>query len=104
MLLPKTSIDNAARVAGRILDMLKDESVQGPGGPMPVRASIGVVGIGKHGFDLKKLPHPVPQTYWEGMAALMIQGADSMLYQAKKSKGPHLHVGDAIGWPSISSE
>lgn len=104
VLLPKTSIENAARVAERILEMLQNESVQGPGDPLPVRVSIGVAGLGKHGFDMPKIPHPVPQPYWDAMAARLVQGADSMLYLAKKSPGPGLHIGDAIEWPPFISE
>jgi two-component system, cell cycle response regulator len=104
VLLPKTSIENAARVAERILEMLQDESVQSPQGPLSVRVSIGIAGVGKHGFDMQKIPHPVPQAYWAAMAARLVQGADSMLYLAKKSPGPHLHIGDAIEWPDVLSE
>ena len=101
VLLPHTSVASAAIVGRRIQEFLEGKMVIGPRGPIPVRASIGVVGIGEHGFDSDDIPRPVPNAYWTAMAQALVHAADEMLYQAKTQKGERLCVGKEIVWKSL---
>jgi len=96
--LPQTPIENAHLVGQRILDLIKDSLIEGPGGPFRVRASIGIAGIGSHDFSPDDIPRPIPQQYLEHMCETLVDAADKMLYQAKKDSSFRLKVGPAIDW------
>lgn len=96
--LPQTPLENAHLVGQRVLDLIEGETVPGPDGPLPVQASIGVVGLASHEYEPEDIPRPLPQAYLEAMCDALVEGADTMLYQAKKAKGTRMMIGEALAW------
>jgi diguanylate cyclase (GGDEF)-like protein len=98
VLLPLTPLERARIVADRILEFLALASVPGPEGKLPLEVSIGMVDIDGALFPAEGVPIPVPQSYYEKMAELLVARADAAMYEAKRQSGSRLRAGDCVGW------
>ncbi len=100
VILPLTSVEGALVVGKMILELLRDKSIQGPDGPIPVRVSIGIGELGIMEFDHNRISS-MPHSYFEQLAKQFIKQTDKMLYQAKQKGGNCICVESNIAWPEI---
>jgi len=96
--LPNTSLEYVHIAAQRIQVGLCDQSVEGASGSIPVKCSIGACGIAACDFEAEVIPRPVPNSYFNEMAKVLIQGADQMLYQAKQNGRACSMIGNSLKW------
>ncbi len=90
-------------IAKRILDTLCGKTVEGQQITLAVEASIGIIVLQAHDFDLGQVPRPIPSSYFENMARALIDEADRSLYRAKhKVQGKHYEQGQPVPWPLLS--
>ena len=101
VILPQTPVENIDIVINRIYELLKGQSIECADGPIEIRCSIGASSVIPQRFDQERIPRPLPQGYYERMSKAMIAGADSMLYEEKKSrKGKGVSCA-AVPWPDL---
>jgi len=103
MILPETDSPGALKVGQRILDLLKDQSVAGPAGPLPVRCSVGLVVLEPPQFGPSGLPEPMTKSYFQNMAQLVIRSADEALYRAKQTPGGEPVAAPPASWRPAAS-
>ncbi|NLD47735.1 MAG: diguanylate cyclase [Clostridiaceae bacterium] len=85
ILLPNTPLENVSIVTKRIYEYLQGKHIEGDFGSIPIQCSMGVCGLKIKEGDLADLQQPIPQVYIDEIAKQLIDGADKMLYQAKKN-------------------
>ncbi len=101
VLLPNTPLENVHVVIKRIQEYLKQKNAEENFCGIPVECSIGACGIEIHDFKLEDLPRPIPQSYFDNIAKLLISEADQMLYQAKQNGRGRACIGNIIKWPEF---
>jgi diguanylate cyclase (GGDEF)-like protein len=89
-------------LAARVLDLLRSESLEGPDGRWSVAGSIGVSLLEAHDFDVADIPRPIPASYFDDMAKLLIDGADKALYKAKSAGGSCAFSSEPLQWKAFS--
>lgn len=97
ILLPQTPLAGAVVVVNQILRLLGEKEVEGPQGPIQLKASIGVSGIGFEPPE-KKNSSGVSKEYFETMSQTLIQKSDEMLYKAKSKGGNCMQLGTILEW------
>jgi diguanylate cyclase (GGDEF)-like protein len=98
VVLPQSEEDGAEVVARRILSLLAGTTVEGPDGPLPLQASIGLSTLKKFSLSITDLPRPISQAYFQKMAQELIRRADDALYQAKRDERNRLQLGEPTEW------
>ncbi|MDQ2086237.1 diguanylate cyclase [Herbivorax sp. ANBcel31] len=101
ILMPNTPLENLHIVIERIQKNLKKKKVKGSLENIPVECSIGACGIEIHNLKDQDIPRPIPQSYFDNMAKLLISKADKMLYKSKQNGGSCYFTGDPLKWPCI---
>jgi diguanylate cyclase (GGDEF)-like protein len=101
IILPQTPTDEAVCVGQRILETLSDKWVPSPAGDLPLRSSVGVGSLPPHEISPVAIPRPVPHTYFQDMATLLIEQADRALFTAKRAGGSAIHSAEALSWAPI---
>ena len=94
-------IDKAEIVGERILDFIKENSVNSPEGMIKLKASIGICCIKSHDITNNEIPKPVPQEYFENTAKEFIKCTDQMLYKAKKNIEKKICIDNLLAWKSF---
>jgi diguanylate cyclase (GGDEF)-like protein len=89
-------------LAKRILELLRDEVVQGPTGSWSVAGSIGISLLNAHDFDPAMLPRPMAAAYFDDMAKLLIDAADQALYRAKNAGGSCAFSSPPLEWKALA--
>ncbi|MDB5887734.1 MAG: hypothetical protein JWM03_606 [Rhodocyclales bacterium] len=103
VLLREPGSQGGELIAKRILEALRGKTVEGQQVSLPVEASIGISVLRPHEFDLSKVPRPIPLSYFENMAHILIDEADRALYRAKHQlDGCHYEQGEPIQWGALS--
>jgi diguanylate cyclase (GGDEF)-like protein len=103
IVLPYTSIEGAAIVGQRILDMLRDKSVPSSAGDLPLLGSVGLGVVLPRNLPLANVPRPVPYAYFQNIGQQLIQQADAALYEAKHAGKNCLRAAEGFDWPPIQS-
>lgn len=85
ILLPNTPLENVTTVTKRIYEYLQGKSIEGDFGSIPIQCSMGVCGLKIRDEDFADMPQPISQSFIDEIAKKLIDGADKMLYQAKKN-------------------
>jgi diguanylate cyclase (GGDEF)-like protein len=85
ILLPQTNIEVAEQVGQRILNLLREKTIEGPDGPLTLTASIGLCLLEPQTFRPVDIPRPLPSEYFQVMAQALVRQADEALYQAKRT-------------------
>jgi diguanylate cyclase (GGDEF)-like protein len=98
ILLSKTPVEKAKRMAERILSLLREEVIDDKEKRYPLRASIGICGIRPHTFAGEEMPLRNRAAYFKNAAELLIKKADEMLYVSKRKGGENMHAAE-IAWP-----
>ena len=98
VVLPQSEAEGAEVVAKRILTLIKDKSVDAPGGRLSLQASIGLSTLKASTFTPAELPRPISQGYFQKMAEELIKNADAALYSAKKDKDNKYRNGERTAW------
>lgn len=103
IILPQTNIEDAERVGSRILHVLRETHLEPPNDAFALRSSMGVSVQEPHAFDSAEIPRPIPHSYFQAMAQVLIQRADEALYQAKREGGDVLIRGAVVEWQPVQS-
>jgi diguanylate cyclase (GGDEF)-like protein len=106
ILLPQTNGEVAEQVGLRILNLLREKTIDGPNGPVTLTASIGLCLLEPQTFRPADIPRPLPSEYFQVMAQALIRHADEALYQAKRTGRNKLFRGAPFDWlpfPSSSN-
>jgi len=106
ILLPQTNVEVAEQVGLRILNLLREKTIDGPNGPVTLTASIGLCILEPQTFRPADIPRPLPSEYFQVMAQALIRHADEALYQAKRTGKNKLFRGAPFDWlpfPSSSN-
>jgi diguanylate cyclase (GGDEF)-like protein len=98
ILLPNTPLENASTVTNRIYENLQGKNIDGDFGSIPIRCSMGVCGLRIQDLELENIPQAIPRSYIDEIAKQLIDGADKMLYQAKKNGRSCAVTGENIKW------
>ncbi len=85
ILLPSTPLENVSTVTNRIYENLLGKNIEGDFGSIPICCSMGVSGLKMQELELENIPQAIPRSYIDEIAKQLIDGADKMLYQAKKN-------------------
>jgi two-component system cell cycle response regulator len=101
VLLPNTSLEYVHIAVERIQADLSAEHVEGAFGSIPVKCSIGACGIEACDFGVDALHRPVPASYYNEIAKVLIERADQMLYQAKQNGRACFMIGNSLKWKDI---
>jgi diguanylate cyclase (GGDEF)-like protein len=105
VVLPQSEMEGADVVAKRVLHLLEDKTVEGPGAKLPLQVSIGLSVLKAHSFSLDQIPRPLSQSYFQRMSQELIQRADEALYRAKRDKDIRMHHGEPTDWlPAAAME
>ncbi len=96
ILLPKTPLENVGIVTSRIYENLQEKKIEGDFGSISISCSMGVCGLKIRDEDFANIPQPVPQSYIEDISKQFIDGADKLLYQAKKNGRSCAVIGENI--------
>jgi diguanylate cyclase (GGDEF)-like protein len=101
LILPRSGTEAAERAAQRVLDLLGERSVRGPGGELPLRSSVGVSTLDLSAIDLPEPGLRLSASYLRDVAQSLVRSADEALYRAKKLGGARVCLG--IATPSQAS-
>jgi diguanylate cyclase (GGDEF)-like protein len=101
VILPNTTNEGAAAVAARILELLSSADIDGPGGPIPVRSSVGLTVIGPHDLDPTSVRKRISADYFNRISRDAIRHADEALYCAKRGGKGYFHTGKGTDWNDI---
>ncbi len=93
ILLPNTPLQTVSIVTSIIYENLQGKYIEGDSGSIPIQCSMGICGLKIQDFDI---PHPIPQSYIDDVIKKLIDGADKMLYQAKKNGRSCAVIGENI--------
>jgi diguanylate cyclase (GGDEF)-like protein len=104
ILLPNTSLEYVHIAAERIQAALSAEHVEGALGGIPVKCCIGACGIAAPDFEAEAVPRPIPDSYFNEMAKVLIAGANQMLYQAKQNGRSCSLIGNSSKWIGFKVE
>jgi two-component system cell cycle response regulator len=96
ILLPDTPLEDVHLAAARIQADLSAEHVEGALGGIPVKCSMGACGIETRDFEAAAIPRPIPNSYFNEMAKVLIAEADHMLYRAKQNGRSCYVIGNNI--------
>jgi diguanylate cyclase (GGDEF)-like protein len=102
IILPNTDLEGAGQVGARILALLANEHVSGPGFEVPVRCSIGECTLAGRLRDRSDLALPLSPAYFQDVADALISSADVALYAGKVQGGGQLQCGVSVTWPEPS--
>jgi len=103
LVLPGTGGEGASAVCERVLRLLEGASVDGPGGPVPARASLGHTTLVAPSFSPEEIPRPIPHEYFEALGRALVIAADEGVYAAKRAGGARAHAGSAVAWPAFGA-
>ncbi len=101
IMLLQTEAVGAEAVAERILSALREQTYPFAAAlesPPVIGASIGIVVLQPHAFQLAELPRPISPAFFQYMAYLLIQKADEALYAAKRAGGNCFRMGQEVQW------
>lgn len=98
VVLPHTDADGAASVGERLLELLRERTVQLPGGPRSLSGSIGVSTLPAHEFGSDGFERPIPASYFQAMAEALLERADGALYVAKASGKNRVCTAEPVAW------
>jgi two-component system, cell cycle response regulator len=102
VVFPQTDAEGARRVADRLLAMLKETTISGPKGTIPLSASLGLATLPSYAPSDAGFERPISVAYFQGMSEALLQSADDALYIAKTSGKSRLCTAEAINWRAIS--
>jgi diguanylate cyclase (GGDEF)-like protein len=101
IILPNTDLEGAGQVGARILALLANEHVSGPGFEVPVGCSIGECTLAGRSRDRADLALPLSPAYFQDVADALISSADVALYAGKVQGGGQLQCGVPVTWPEL---
>ncbi len=101
VILSQSRADGAERVGERMRAFLQDKYVTAPTGPLSLQVSMGYTTLEPHAFRSAEIPHPIPETYFQNIAPVLIRHADEALYAAKKNKDGRIVPGKPTVWPLL---
>jgi len=98
VVLPHTDAEGAASVGERLLELLRERTVQLPGGCRTLSGSIGLSTLPVHEFGSDGFERPIPASYFQAMAEALLERADGALYVAKASGKNRLCTAEPVAW------
>lgn len=99
IILPQTNVENSKIVTNRIIKNLSDKFVDDNKESMKLSLSIGVCCLKIHNFSSNAIPRPIPQTYFEVMAKVLIKKTDDIMYISKRDKeNTQVNFCEEIDW------
>jgi diguanylate cyclase (GGDEF)-like protein len=101
VILPQARLEDAGRVAQRILGFLEKKSVAGPKGSLPLQVSMGMSSAEPHAFPMTDIPRPIPNSYFHSMAQILTLRADEGLYRAKRGGKNQICQGPVVHWQPL---
>lgn len=103
IVLPNTDHIGANNVAERIIKMLNQEKVYGPGIVHSITGSIGIISLKPVNPSQNDFPHPVPHVFFQAMVQIFLKRADDMMNLAKKDGRNCYHCGEPMDWMSFTA-
>jgi diguanylate cyclase (GGDEF)-like protein len=104
MLLPATEEEGAVSVGERILELLAEERIETPDGPVVPTVSIGIVVLSLSEPCDPRVARKFTKAFYDDMWARLMIRADEALYQAKASGGGRVCVGPPVQITTYASE
>lgn len=98
VVLPQTDVDGASSVGERLLELLRERTVQLPSEVRKLSGSVGLSTLPPHDFGTEGFDRPIPASYFQAMAEALLERADSALYVAKASGKNKLCVAESLSW------
>ena len=98
IVLPQTDSTGVKNVAERIVEMLSQEKVYGPGQVYALQGSIGIITLNPVSAPLEDFPHPIPHVYFQAMVNIVLSKADELMYIAKKNGRNRYQCGEPLEW------
>jgi diguanylate cyclase (GGDEF)-like protein len=87
-----------ARLASRVRELLKSQSLAGPRGEVPIQVSIGFSFVGPYKGDRDDAQRPAP-SYFPTMAERLLASAVAALGDARAAGGNTVRGAEPITWP-----
>ncbi len=103
IVLRHTTQAGAERVAERILQFVRDKSITGPEGPIPVHVSIGLSVLNPELPSAVEAHTSIPPEYFRAVLKTLFRCADEGLYEAKRQGGGRLCIGPSTTLPELSA-
>ncbi|HEY5962290.1 MAG TPA: diguanylate cyclase [Polyangiaceae bacterium] len=98
VVLPQTDTDGAESVGERLLELLRERTIQLPNGPRPLSGSVGLATLPIHEFGGEGFNRPIAASYFQAMAEALLERADGALYVAKASGKNRLCTAEPVTW------
>lgn len=98
VLLPDSTAGEARKLGDRLLTTLQRQSQPESDRPARPDCSIGICCLNPRSVDSRAIDRPISGEYFDRMAKILLEGADEVMYRAKRDGGGRLEVGPDLEW------